>query len=218
MKYIIIGALLGGATNALTYRPSKDEPWFHEVKHTREPEFAYDYPVASFGVDRDIEVTNNNLAGSEKKLKHKFNVAQYASDRKPFEYPDYTVPNFGVDKDIVTSTKNLAESQTKMGITWSDADALKMPAKYPRNYKVANFGPDRVLAGEFENLSVVEKKLKHKLSIKNDAPKPLPAVARPNFGLDSDIKATLKNLADTETRLGLRFNPEFVQTYMELSM
>ena len=60
--------------------------------------------------------------------------------------------------------------------------------------------------------------MKHKLSIKNDSPKPLPVVARPNFGIDSDIKVTLKNLADTEARLGVRFTPEFVQTFMELNM
>jgi len=40
----------------------------------------------------------------------------------------------------------------------------------------------------------------------------------PDFGMDHEIKTTLKNLADTEKKLGVRFTPEFVQTFIDLKM
>ena len=36
--------------------------------------------------------------------------------------------------------------------------------------------------------------------------------------MDHEIKTTLKNLADTEKKLGVRFTPEFVQTFMDINM
>jgi len=35
--------------------------------------------------------------------------------------------------------------------------------------------------------------------------------------MDHEILTTLKNLADTEKRLKVRFTPEFVQTFVELN-
>ena len=40
----------------------------------------------------------------------------------------------------------------------------------------------------------------------------------PDWGMDHEIKTTLKNLADTEKKLGVRFAPEFVQTFIEVNM
>ena len=67
-------------------------------------------------------------------------------------------------------------------------------------------------------MAIVEKRFNHKLSLKRVAEsnkKPDPPKV-PNYGMDSDIKSTLKNLADTEQRLGVRFTPEFVQTYVDI--
>jgi len=69
-------------------------------------------------------------------------------------------------------------------------------------------------------LAIVEKRFNHKLSLadvaaKNKQPK-LPPV--PDYGMDHEIKTTLKNLADTEKKLNVRFAPEFVQTFIEVSL
>jgi hypothetical protein len=53
------------------------------------------------------------------------------------------------------------------------------------------------------------------VAAKNKRPK-LPGV--PDYGMDHEIKTTLKNLADTEKKLGVRFAPEFVQTFIEVEM
>ena len=53
------------------------------------------------------------------------------------------------------------------------------------------------------------------IAAKNKRPH-LPGV--PDFGMDHEIKTTLKNLADTEKKLGVRFAPEFVQTFIDLNM
>lgn len=103
---------------------------------------------------------------------------------------------------------------------WTDASALAQPAKIPRGYKVPNFGQDREITGDFDNLAIVEKRFNHKLSLadiaaKNKRPH-LPGVQ--DFGMDHEIKTTLKNLADTEKKLGVRFTPEFVQTFIDLNM
>ena len=103
---------------------------------------------------------------------------------------------------------------------WTDAAALAQPAKIPRNYKVPNFGRDREISGDFDNLAIVEKRFNHKLSLadiaaKNKRPH-LPGV--PDYGMDHEIKTTLKNLADTEKRLKVRFSPEFVQTFIEVNL
>lgn len=69
-------------------------------------------------------------------------------------------------------------------------------------------------------MAIVEKRFKHKLSLADVAAKnkkpPVPAVH--DWGMDHEIKTSLKNLADTEKRLGVRFTPEFVQTFVDLSI
>jgi hypothetical protein len=61
-------------------------------------------------------------------------------------------------------------------------------------------------------LAIVEKRFKHKLSLANVAalnkPPVVPAVH--DYGMDHEIKTSLKNLADTEKLLNVRFTPEFV--------
>ena len=88
------------------------------------------------------------------------------------------------------------------------------------NYKVPNFGQDREITSGFDNLAIVEKRFNHRLSLDAVAAKNrLPSVPSiPNFGMDHEIKTTLKNLADTEKKLGVRFTPEFVQTFVDLNM
>ena len=67
---------------------------------------------------------------------------------------------------------------------------------------------------------MVEKRFKHKLSLHDIAAKNKPPVvpAVHDWGMDHEIKTSLKNLADTEKRLGVRFTPEFVQTFVNLSV
>lgn len=111
----------------------------------------------------------------------------------------------------------MSAAEKSLDHKWTDAAALAVPAKIPRNYKVPNFGQDREVTGDFDNLAIVEKRFNHKLSLAGVEKKPhLPGV--PDYGMDHEIKTTLKNLADTEKKLGLRFTPEFVQTFMEVNM
>ena len=114
----------------------------------------------------------------------------------------------------------MSAAEKSLDYKWTDAEALAKPAEIPRNYKVANFGQDREITGDFDNLAIVEKRFKHKLSLKDVAarnkPPRVPHVH--DFGMDSEIKTTLKNLADTEKKLGVRFTPEFVQTFIDLNM
>ena len=39
-----------------------------------------------------------------------------------------------------------------------------------------------------------------------------------DYGLDHEIKTSLKNLADSEKKLGVRFTQEFVQTFVDLNV
>jgi hypothetical protein len=61
-------------------------------------------------------------------------------------------------------------------------------------------------------LAIVEKRFKHKLSLADVAAKNKPPVvpAVHDYGMDHEIKTSLKNLADTEKKLGVRFTGEFV--------
>jgi len=71
-----------------------------------------------------------------------------------------------------------------------------------------------------DNLAIVEKRFKHRLSLSDIAKKNKQPILPPphDYGMDHEIKTSLKNLADTEKRLGVRFTQEFVETFMELNM
>lgn len=114
----------------------------------------------------------------------------------------------------------MAAAEKSLEHKWTDAAALAQPAEIPRGYRVPNFGQDREITGDHDNLSIVEKRFNHKLSLADVAAKNkqpiLPPV--PDYGMDHEIKTSLKNLADTEKRLNVRFTPEFIQTYVEIKM
>ena len=64
MKSIILVLLALGQTEGIQHHHhhthhvkyrQRDEPWYQGAKHTREPEFPYNYSVPNFGaVDREI--------------------------------------------------------------------------------------------------------------------------------------------------------------------
>ena len=65
---------------------------------TKEDDYPKDYPVANFGLDRDIQATHDHIAGAEIRLNHK--LAFVEVDDHPV---DYNVANFGLDKDIIAT-------------------------------------------------------------------------------------------------------------------
>ena len=66
----------------------------------KDSEYPMDYAVPNFGVDRDIQATQDHIGGAELRLGHRLAFA----DLKDSEYPmDYAVPNFGVDRDIAAT-------------------------------------------------------------------------------------------------------------------
>jgi len=67
-------------------------------------------------------------------------------------------------------------------------------------------------------LAIVERRFRHKLDIHGSYVKPAKIPSVKNWGMDHEIKTSLKNLANAEKSVGVRFTPEFVQTYMELSI
>jgi hypothetical protein len=62
---------------------------------------AIDYFVPDFGVAPEIVYTQNNIANSEKELKHELNTSWGATDSTVGTPRNYVVPDFGVDEDII---------------------------------------------------------------------------------------------------------------------
>ena len=100
-------ALLTGDVSAVKYRPPTGAtPWYKtaSVGKIADPDYPINYPVANFGVDKDIKVSTQNMGEAEKSVGTKMR----ASFKKPKGHPvDYKVPDFGVDNDIRLSMGNL---------------------------------------------------------------------------------------------------------------
>jgi hypothetical protein len=79
-----------------------------QYMHPSQPKpYPMDYVVPNFGVDKDIDDHNSNLAKTEALLGKKFNPKE-----KEASHPvDYKVPNFGVDQDIKDATSNIANAE-----------------------------------------------------------------------------------------------------------
>lgn len=115
-----------------------------------------DYKVPNFGVDKDIESTQKNIADAEKKLGHKWvaskdkgfptaSAVQKSSNSVPActslgcktdtvapgakdTHPkDYPVPNFGLDKDIVDTQKHIKDTEDKLGHVWEHKKDKPVP-------------------------------------------------------------------------------------------
>lgn len=168
-----------------------------------------DYFVPNFGVDREIKVTQQNLKESEDQLKKKWVVT--AEQLKPKKDDSYTVPNFGVDADIKQTQRHLAGAEAALGHTWNFVAKKDRPKPHPVDYPVPNFGVDRDIITSTKNLADTEKALKHTWVVPKKKPEPLDLtkLARPDFGIDSDIDQTNWNRHDAEDYHGIYdWNPE----------
>ena len=152
-NYSIAFALVGTAS-CITREPLLT--W----KPTNKKTHPMDYPVPSYGEDRDMITTRNNLYESEAALNHKWKVT--AADLKKEEFKDYRVPNFGVDQDIDRTHQNLREAEATVGHAWIIKDKKDQPKPHPVDYFVPNFGADSDIDISRANLADAEKTVGHK--------------------------------------------------------
>ena len=115
-KLIVLAATASAVqvSSESTYRPTSEQvPWYKTASSStwNTPDWKMNYKVPNFGVDHEILVTNNNLANSEKNLKHVL-----TANFKPKPHPvDYFVPNLGIDKDIKRAQESLKTTEAKLG-------------------------------------------------------------------------------------------------------
>lgn len=81
-----------------------------------------DYAVPDFGMDHEIRYTQNNIANSEKRLKHQLNFMNDPVPPTDDDHPvNYKVPDFGMDPDIKNSLANMGAAEQsldhKFGVT-----------------------------------------------------------------------------------------------------
>ena len=204
------------------------------------------YPVPNFGVDHDILTNHHSLDLAEKALSHKLVMATDASKAKWHNVAKDTDYNFApkLDGDIRVSQKNLADSEANLGHKWViddlqiDSDMSSDPIcssagctqykhkkkalGYDLNYPVPNFGVDHDILTNHHSLDLAEKALSHKLVMATEASKAKwHNVAKDtlyNFApkLDGDIRASQKNLADSETNLGHKWVIDDLQVGTDL--
>ena len=129
-------------------------------KQPAEDKYPKNYPVANFGVDRDILATFKHT--QELEAKHG-KWTPLLNKAKAEEHPmDYPVPNYGIDHDIATSLKNLNKQESIHGAwnviqTQNEVNIKDDPIcnsagctqylhphkdGYPKDYFVADFGLD----------------------------------------------------------------------------
>jgi len=189
---------------------SKDEKW------------DMDYPVAHFGMDREIQNGFTNLNAAEKIVGHHWAGIDKDEYKNPAKKTDY---NFApaLDANIVDSQANLAASESKLNHKYellqlesdpicssAGCDQYKHPKKedgWDMNYPVAHFGMDRDIQGVLINLEAAEKIVGHHwIGIGDEYKNPAREVDY-NFApeLDGDIKDAIKNQADSEKKLNHKY-------------
>ena len=75
-----------------------------------------DYDVPDFGLDHEIRYTQNNIANTEKSMKHKLNFMNDPVPPKDQDRPiNYKVPDFGVDEDVKNTQYNIGNAENSLG-------------------------------------------------------------------------------------------------------
>lgn len=144
------------------------------------------YAVPNFGVDHDIKASQKHLADQERIHKHVFDAERW--NKKPDHPVDYFVPNFGLDRDILTTQKNIADAESKYG-KWNPELVQLDEQREPLLSR----------ADHFVTAAKTPKSQQEKW------PKDY---AVPNFGVDKDVIATQKHIADQEKRLKHKYVPD----------
>ena len=164
------------------------------------------YFVPDLGLDEEVVDSLNHLSKAEKKSGHKFtNKNYFIHSRWSGERWNYVQ----VDEESGVYIDKSREPLVSYGKV--DSAAPKSKITHPINYSVPNFGVDSDIADSQANLKNTEKRLKHKLNlvkggnvatgVDNFDNHPMNYKV-PSFGMDQDIKDSLKNLKDSEKRLG----------------
>ena len=167
--------------------------WKADDKEDKHP---MDYPVPSFGVDRDVVSTFNSLDIAENMRRHRWNVDMDNLPKKedPTEYN--TKPE--LDSDIIDTQahEKLAESKFMVTPAKKAAAPAKKPAvavflqsdpicdssgcnqykfpeqakkdEHPVDYPVPNFGRDGDVIGTYNSLDVAENLRKHKWNLSEE--------------------------------------------------
>jgi len=143
-------------------------------------------------VDADIRTTAKNLMDTEQVLNHHWVIEDVQLDS-----------NVDTDTKVNTNT----ESDPICSSAGCNQYLHKAPALgYPINYGVPNYGEDHDIKDLKHNLAIVERDLKHKLIMGTKASKAKwhndakDTMYDFSPGVDEDIRASLKNLADTEKK------------------
>jgi hypothetical protein len=103
------------------------------------------YFVPNFGVDKDIKLTELNIAEAEAQHGRPISVAEAPSINR-----DYRVVNFGKDRELIANDESLAQAEGQIGQKF-EASSLAQPADYPLGYSVPNFGQDREITESLAN-------------------------------------------------------------------
>ena len=156
-------ALVSSQVSAIKskYRPpAGTNPWHHaaSVPTWEKPDWNVNYHVPSYGADRDMKLTMENLKLAEQEVGHKLK----SSFKKPKSHPmNYKVPNFGVDGDVLETQKSLKVAEKENG------HKLKASFKkpwHPSSYPVPNFGVDSDIVDTQNHIKMAEKKFKSKFT------------------------------------------------------
>ena len=169
--------------------------------------------MPNFGQDADIKDSLKNLKNSEDKY-GKWDLPQedlqvdstlerepllsWAPKPKKGSHPvDYFVPNFGLDEDIATTHKNVAKAEGQLKHTWTPVQDKEDKWIVPT--ETADFKMIQTEA-ELNREPLLTWKPKPKKGHPVD-------YFVPNFGVDEDIAATIKNTDAAEKSLGHKWTP-----------
>jgi len=189
---------------------------FPEAKEDKDPwkPAKVNYAVPSFGKDPDMEGTMNSVRVAEEQVNHKLVMGTDDSKAKWHTVAKDTLYNYhpALDKDIVDTQHHLAASEDTLGtyfvqlrsdpITDSTGEVTQYThpesdaKKWKMNYPVPNFGVDREILDQQDNLDKTEKELGHVFTpTESDGDKPYTV---PNFGVDNDIKDAAASISAAE--------------------
>ena len=207
-------------------------------KQPAEDKYPKNYPVANFGVDRDILATFKHT--QELEAKHG-KWTPLLNKAKAEEHPmDYPVPNYGIDHDIATSLKNLNKQESIHGAwnviqTQNEVNIKDDPIcnsagctqylhphkdGYPKDYFVADFGLDEDVKASQSHEKAAEGTVGHKWSPKWDDEdekfKDMPtatadfklAGTRSDIRMAKDMDAINQSLKNAQATLGKTWNPD----------
>jgi len=203
-------------------------------KHKKLP-YPIDYPVPNFGVDRDIVDNHDDLKVAEGIVGHHWNFEFIKPPVNPAKKTVYDgAPP--LDEDIIDSRKNLKDTEVKLSHKFTlDTDDVQLASDikmgsesdpicnsagctqylhkhkklpYPIDYPVPDFGVDRDIIDNHDDLKVAEGIVGHKWNFILEKPPINPAKKTVYDGappLDEDIIDSRKNLKDTEVKLSHKF-------------